>query len=449
MVHLIKFIASLLLASSTNGLTARTKFGSRATPYRTQVAYEPKYYVDYRSHRQSNSRLTSTHVEARPVSSPSLSVVSRKVSRSLQSLSKTFKRRKPQRILIGTILAVIMLFGPAFSPAANAASTLAVPTPLAAAPAALSTPSRALGTFNFLPTKAELELCFRLIYAACSGAFIGLERSSQDRPAGVRTMALVGLGACIFTVCSTHGFLPPSALGYAPGSPMLATVKYDPSRMAASVASGVGFIGAGAIHKSKMHGDGTEAQNVVAGLTTAAAIWVSAAVGVASATGLYFVSAVSALSTVSILRFAKVTKEDEPGFSWGARPLEVEDELYQAKSGAHLNASDQESYAVTSYPEKKPAASKIEIRGSNISIKRSNNKDASDKEHHTKRQGLFGYESNDQSFSDEVFGKPAMDPRLEQYLRRRDKEEAYACLEQDVRVLESRVHQQNTSAFKP
>ena len=56
--------------------------------------------------------------------------------------------------------------------------------------------------------------------------------------------------------------------------------------MAANIASGVGFIGAGAIHKSKLHGNGTEAQNVVAGLTTAAAVWVSAAVGVASATGL-------------------------------------------------------------------------------------------------------------------------------------------------------------------
>ena len=52
-------------------------------------------------------------------------------------------------------------------------------------------------------------------------------------------------------------------MGHAPGSPYLANVKVDLSRMAANVASGVGFIGAGAIHKSKLHGNGTEAQNVV------------------------------------------------------------------------------------------------------------------------------------------------------------------------------------------
>jgi putative Mg2+ transporter-C (MgtC) family protein len=338
--------------------------------------------------------------------------------------------------LIGTVLAVIMLFGPAFSPAANAATMTA--SPVSVAPTVFGTQSRALGTFNFFPTKAELELCFRLLYAACSGAFIGLERSSHDRPAGVRTMALVGLGACLFTVCSIHGFLPSSALGYAPGSPMLANVKSDLARLAANVASGVGFIGAGAIHKSKLHGNGTEAQNVVAGLTTASAIWVSAAVGVASATGLYFVSLVAALSTVCILKFAKVTKDDEPGFSWGPRPLELEDQemvQHQEKgTGAGMMHTDfgriQETIPSTTvlhhkkkHAQQKPKVSKlgtvqlspqgrVEIRGSKIDIKT----------------------VNDQS--------------LEQYLRKYDKEEGYSCLEQDVRVLESRV-QQSSSTFRP
>eukprot|EP00569_Conticribra_weissflogii_P000639 CAMPEP_0171353304 /NCGR_PEP_ID=MMETSP0878-20121228/43767_1 /TAXON_ID=67004 /ORGANISM="Thalassiosira weissflogii, Strain CCMP1336" /LENGTH=251 /DNA_ID=CAMNT_0011859193 /DNA_START=1127 /DNA_END=1882 /DNA_ORIENTATION=- len=141
-------------------------------------------------------------------------------------------------------------------------------------------------------------------------------------------MALVGLGACIYTICSCHGFVPPTALGYAPGSPVLQYVKCDIGRMAANVASGVGFIGAGAIHKSKQHGNGTEAQNVVAGLTTAAAIWVSAAVGVASAVGLYFVGAMASLATVGILKFAKVPKEEEePGFSWAPKPLDVVDDV--------------------------------------------------------------------------------------------------------------------------
>lgn len=439
MVQSIKLVASAVLLATVNGLTARSKFISRsiATPNRPQViSYKPKYFVDYRSHRQSNSRLTSTYVEARPISRPFLSSIPRRVLTSLQLASKTFKRRGPQRILIGTVLAVIMLFGPAFSPAANAATMTA--SPVSVAPTVFGTQSRALGSFNFFPTKAELELCFRLLYAACSGAFIGLERSSHDRPAGVRTMALVGLGACLFTVCSIHGFLPSSALGYAPGSPMLANVKSDLARLAANVASGVGFIGAGAIHKSKLHGNGTEAQNVVAGLTTASAIWVSAAVGVASATGLYFVSLVAALSTVCILKFAKVTKDDEPGFSWGPRPLELEDQemvQHQEKgTGAGMMHTDfgriQETIPSTTalhhkkkHAQQKPKASKldtvqlspqgrVEIRGSKIDIKT----------------------VNDQS--------------LEQYLRKYDKEEGYSCLEQDVRVLESRV-QQSSSTFRP
>ena len=74
----------------------------------------------------------------------------------------------------------------------------------------------------------------------------GLERSLSHRPVGVQTMALVGLGACVYIICSIHGFLPHTALGYASGSPLLANVRCDVSHMAANIASGVGFIGAGA-----------------------------------------------------------------------------------------------------------------------------------------------------------------------------------------------------------
>ncbi|KAL7514111.1 hypothetical protein ACHAXN_011338 [Cyclotella atomus] len=433
------YITSLLLASTASGLTARTKFSSRSrpsNPYTSQVVtHEPKYF-DYRSHGQSNSRLTSTYIEARPISRPLLPVIPRRLAFTLQALSKTFKRKRPQKILIGAILAVILLFGPALSPAAHAASTLSVSaTPIAAsvsaAPAAAVPVSRALGSFNFLPTKAELELCFRLLYAACSGAFIGLERSSQDRPAGVRTMALVGLGACIFTVCSTHGFLP-AALGHAPGSPVLANVKCDPSRMAANVASGVGFIGAGAIHKSKMHGKGgTEA--LVAGLTTAAAIWVSAAVGVASATGLYFVSAVASLSTVSILKFAKVAKEDEPGFSWGPRPLEMEEEVkvvHQEKKSVPLNIDVrylQDNHII-------PSMDGLYQR-KNLKKKISN----TDKTHRLEPSSVS-----------KINIKAVKDPKtIENYLRQYDKVEGYACLEQDVRAVESRVQNSSSSTFQP
>ena len=444
MVQFIRTVSALLMACIANGLTARSKLGSHSMMYRSSQAIlnRPKHFIDHRSRRQSSSCLTSTHVDARSISRPFLSLIPRTVTSSIRSLSKTFKRRGPQRLLIGSILAAVIVFGPAFSPAANAAANLVT---LSSAPTSgFSTQSRALGTFHFIPTKAELELCFRLLYAACSGAFIGLERSSQDRPAGVRTMALVGLGACIYAVCSTHGFLPASALGYAPGSPMLANVKCDLSRMAANVASGVGFIGAGAIHKSKLHGNGTEAQNVVAGLTTAAAIWVSAAVGVASATGLYFVGGVAAMSTVAILRFAKVTKEDEPGFSWGPRPLEEEDLYCQEKqsieSTRFVPFQGNPSTTLVSHPQEKHTNSRVDIRGSNIDIKYLSDEAIAHGKDRSDLKGLFGY--------DKMFGQSSMDPRLENYLRKHDKEKGYSCLEQDVRVFESRVLHQNSSMFE-
>ncbi|KAL3770984.1 hypothetical protein ACHAW5_000386 [Stephanodiscus triporus] len=242
-------------------------------------------------------------------------------------------RASAVRLAISVALCAVAMLAPALSPAARATTTSTfAPAGAAAAAAAAAAgiptvpafpTSRALGSFRLLPSGAELELCLRLLYAACCGAFVGLERSSSDRPAGVRTMALVGLGAAAYTVCSTHGFLPHVALGIASGSPLLNNVKVDLSRMASNVASGVGFIGAGAIHKSRLHGVGTEGQNVVAGLTTAAAVWCSAAVGVASGAGLYYVAAVATFATAAILKYARVPNErhgdddvdDGPGFS--------------------------------------------------------------------------------------------------------------------------------------
>lgn len=269
----------------------------------------------YSSHyRKSNTLLTSSHVEARHRSHHRWpSIVSR--MSPLRWAPQFLQKKGSERLILSVILTAILLFAPAFSPAARAASTssgAAVATAAAGRGISpyipFSLQSRALGTFSFLPNKAEMELCFRLLYAACLGAFVGLERSSSECPAGVRTMALVGLGSATYTICSTHGFLPHSALGFPPGSPFLDSVKCDLSRMASNIASGVGFIGAGAIHKSTLRKDGTEAQNVVSGLTTASAIWVSAAVGIASAVGLYFSGAVATFATVAILKYARVPK---------------------------------------------------------------------------------------------------------------------------------------------
>mmetsp|Transcript_3498 Transcript_3498/g.5461 ORF Transcript_3498/g.5461 Transcript_3498/m.5461 type:complete len:266 (-) Transcript_3498:726-1523(-) len=255
--NLLFAVLSILLSGETLGLTS-TKFGTRPsiiTPMRVASEFmvrKTTKVVDVHNWK-SKTRLTSTYVEARHTSK-SYSWLPSFVHKPapLRWASKLLQRRGSRRLLSSIILAGIVIFAPAFSPARAVSTVSATTTATASAARGISpvmpfsNQSRALGAFNFIPTKAELELCFRLLYAACSGAFVGLERSSSDRPAGVRTMALVGLGACVYTICSTHGFLPHTALGYAPGSPLLANVKCDLSRMAANIASGVGFIGAGA-----------------------------------------------------------------------------------------------------------------------------------------------------------------------------------------------------------
>jgi uncharacterized membrane protein YhiD involved in acid resistance len=154
--------------------------------------------------------------------------------------------------IAATILIVCLLsFGPAVQQAsANVVSAAAVSSTAGAA---------------FVPTAAspvsgitEARLCLRLLYAALLGAVLGKERSFAKHSAGVRTMALVSMGAAAFTVCSSFGF----------ASFIEAGCRYDPSRMAASVVSGVGFVGAGVITTSHHSHN-----NVVHGLTTAATIW--------------------------------------------------------------------------------------------------------------------------------------------------------------------------------
>ncbi|MPV50221.1 MgtC/SapB family protein [Pseudactinotalea sp. HY160] len=97
--------------------------------------------------------------------------------------------------------------------------------------------------------------------------FIGLERQFRQKAAGFRTHVLVGTGACTFTLVSAFGFAP--VLGE--------EVVLDPSRIAAQIVSGIGFLGAGVIFTRR---------DVVRGLTTAATIWVAAAVGMAAGAGM-------------------------------------------------------------------------------------------------------------------------------------------------------------------
>jgi putative Mg2+ transporter-C (MgtC) family protein len=109
----------------------------------------------------------------------------------------------------------------------------------------------------------QLEILLRLGAALLLGAMVGFEREYRGHAAGLRTMATVSLGSCLFT---SLGFF------FVPGHPT------DPTRIAAQVVSGVGFLGAGAIFRAEDH---------IKGLTTAAAVWFVAAIGMAAGFGLY------------------------------------------------------------------------------------------------------------------------------------------------------------------
>jgi len=114
-----------------------------------------------------------------------------------------------------------------------------------------------------------------MIIAAILGAAIGLEREIHEHPAGMRTHLLVSLGSAIFTVLSIYGFARVGTGSVAP--------TVDPTRIAAQIVSGIGFLGAGAILKY-----GTS----IRGLTTAASLWTAAAIGMAAGAGEWIIAAV-------------------------------------------------------------------------------------------------------------------------------------------------------------
>ena len=114
----------------------------------------------------------------------------------------------------------------------------------------------------------QLQIILRLLAALLIGGLIGAEREHRGHAAGIRTMGMVSLGSCLFTA---SGFF------------LLAGHTTDPTRIAAQVVTGVGFLGAGAIFRS---GDD------VRGLTTAATVWVTAALGMAAGFGLFILAGV-------------------------------------------------------------------------------------------------------------------------------------------------------------
>ena len=114
---------------------------------------------------------------------------------------------------------------------------------------------------------------------------IGFERELRDREAGIRTHLLVSLGSALFTIVSAYGFHEFLTSG---GN----IVRTDPSRIAAQIVTGIGFLGAGAIIRSGLS---------VRGLTTAATLWVVAAIGMACGAGYYWPAAATTALTVFAL----------------------------------------------------------------------------------------------------------------------------------------------------
>jgi putative Mg2+ transporter-C (MgtC) family protein len=131
-------------------------------------------------------------------------------------------------------------------------------------------------------SEEQLLVLLRLLLAALLGGIIGLERESLNRPAGLRTHTLVSMGSALAMQVS---------MSFPAG---------DPTRIAAQVISGVGFLGAGTILR-----EGTS----VRGLTTAASLWVVAGIGLAVGAGLYLASAVgSVLVVLTLVGLGRIEK---------------------------------------------------------------------------------------------------------------------------------------------
>lgn len=150
---------------------------------------------------------------------------------------------------------------------------------------------------------STLELIIRLATATLLGSIIGLERQRHEWAAGLRTHMLVCLGAALVMVVSTYGFN--DVLGHT-------GIALDPSRVAAQVISGIGFLGAGTILFLR--------QEVVRGLTTAAGLWTVAAIGFACGGGLYLAAGITTTIAFVILALIKpletrfINKEKFSGF---------------------------------------------------------------------------------------------------------------------------------------
>jgi putative Mg2+ transporter-C (MgtC) family protein len=158
-----------------------------------------------------------------------------------------------------------------------------------------------------VPDLDTWEMLVRLAAAAALGGVIGIERELREREAGFRTHMLVAVGAALFTLVSAYAW---SDFTFSKAS----GVTFDPTRIAAQIVTGIGFIGAGAIIRQGL---------TVRGLTTAATLWMVAAIGMACGAGFYWAAVIAtaiALVGLGPLRLVSRRIGDKPH----RRELEVE-----------------------------------------------------------------------------------------------------------------------------
>jgi uncharacterized membrane protein YhiD involved in acid resistance len=184
-------------------------------------------------------------------------------------------------------------------------------------------------------TREEIFYARRLLVSCILGGAIGWERRQADRPAGIRTMALVSLASCLFTCGSTLAFRD-------------GPQGWDSSRVSAAIPSGVGFLGAGMIFKEPLR-EGSGGQPIVHGLTTAASIWMSAAVGIACGGGLYHAASFTVALLMVLLRFGPrvTTVEDEDDEEEEELAEQINTSMsspgYGGTAGNHMKYSESQS----------------------------------------------------------------------------------------------------------
>ena len=136
----------------------------------------------------------------------------------------------------------------------------------------------------------EIEMLIRFLMAALWGGIVGLEREYHGKSAGFRTMIMISIGACFFTIMSKEIGAP-----------------NNPDRIASNIITGIGFLGAGVIFRG--------GENRVSGITTAATIWAVAAIGMGIGAGYYLAAAAASLLIIFVLAILPLAEKQVDIFS--------------------------------------------------------------------------------------------------------------------------------------